>query len=64
MVIAEHHPIADTYIQDPRPGREVIQTVIIAEVCYIIYNELIEIVFHRNVLGCLFVGFGGLRVEH
>ena len=48
MVIAEHHPIADTYIQDPRPGREVIQTVIIAEVCYVIYNEFIKIVFHRK----------------
>jgi hypothetical protein len=46
MIVLDHDTIADPHIQDPRIEWEVLKAIIVAEICHIIDDQLVEVVFH------------------
>ena len=47
MVVLDHDTVADPHIQDPRIRREIMEAVVVTEVCHIINDQLVEVVFHK-----------------
>jgi len=47
MVVLDHDTVADPHIQDSRIRGEIMEAVVVTEVCHIINDQLVEVVFHK-----------------